>query len=1229
MAKFVQDVGNGKKLSLKDFAKLQGLQTEQDALDTANAYPDMFKVVDDQPTGQTPYFLQKPEAGNSHDFSIKYQQTAPPPSRLGELGSAAAAGFKSGTADLIKTAGNASRLVTTSPSFMEGLPVVGEFIKAKNTLMDAASKQISAMADDVQKSAEAEPGYNDNSWGGTIAKGIGGTPPAIAKYATASATGLPLPLALAVTDAIEKADKGLFESAKAAIRGGLTGAGMSMGTGTVNLFLSEVAKRNPALFTKVMQSVAGGLGGSIGTKFGGFVTGEPQAEGSFTKDAVSQMLLSGAMPFIHGKTEKPPAFGDKSIKSVDPELKMGLPVMRDAEGNRQSHKLETGQKAYNVEGNMVVAKPVKGGFEIIDKKTGKSEVIPANGDMDSSVSSFFGGTLEPREGSSMSRALKGAGKRFYEWSLKLHKNYEQERRPELVTRAAETETKIGNPAGTGDALRRFTDATKQLKAASDASTKAGVKIKLDGIIQKLVDSTKETLKASEDDAIVKEYNQIAEKWLGSGEVTPNELEKLKEVLNKTTEKIQAKREISGLTQDEENSNRAQLELLDWTREELNKANGQIDTPEGPKTYRELANQAYMDKKIYDNSLDIEGAKKMSPWTHETGEAVRASLYPSNYRAATLMERSFADPAKLRWIGAKLYGAGKAIEPKSKTATPPKANTPGSTPPPPAAAPNQPPPAPQGPVKGTGGPLLQQPIQGPAQKVKGTQKIDFKGQKAPVVGPEHTVEKANPPEGFPLANKSAKESAASIVARSKEKGQTVTQAPPPDGFNLANKSAKESAAAILARTKEAKTAPAPEQKAEKASPPEGANLANKSAKESAAAIMARTREAEAAKKSKEAPKQEEPKKPEPKKPEPPKTPEPPKAKKNAEKPKTELEKSAVAKGGSVDADVIKDETGQPLMKRGTETPPEKPKTAEAPKAKEATSDQGGIKKIEYYRDSYGDLESNMNAFKANGDTYITERQSDGSHKLFKVDKALGSWDKIGVDTESSTPEEVVSKHVKGTTVESKQAEPTTKEAPKEQKSEKPPIAKTEPPPARKTAAAKPATKPAGEPKQTAAVPESKPAKESKQTSSESDKEPDDLSGLDAYWKENIALLDKVKDTDLHEPFKKAMEVLVDRMGQGKDATRAELSNFMQLKEKAKRHAGKSTAKATGSIRAEKAGSEGSVFDEAGELIGKFDNKGGKVKFYDKAGKEIHSREIMEGQWNEKALSNMAKEVFKKK
>ena len=133
-------------------------------------------------------------------------------------------------------------------------------------------------------------------------------------------------------------------------------------------------------------------------------------------------------------------------------------------------------------------------------------------------------------------------------------------------------------------------------------------------------------------------------------------------------------------------------------------------------------------------------------------------------------------------------------------------------------------------------------------------------------------------------------------------------------------------------------------------------------------------------------------------------------------------------------------------------------------------------------------------------------------------------------------------------------------------------------------------------------------------------------MTSYLEQTVELLDKVKDTDIHAPLKEVLNELAQGLIDNKPALGSTLKNFKRLRQMAEDHA-EGLHASTGKTTAKTAGSKGTVFGSDGKKLGTFENRQGKIHFFDKSNKEIHVTPLQEGQWNEKALTKIARDIFK--
>lgn len=208
--------------------------------------------------------------------------------------------------------------------------------------------------------------------------------------------------------------------------------------------------------------------------------------------------------------------------------------------------------------------------------------------------------------------------------------------------------------------------------------------------------------------------------------------------------------------------------------------------------------------------------------------------------------------------------------------------------------------------------------------------------------------------------------------------------------------------------------------------------------------------------------------------------------------------------------------------------------------------------------------------------------------------------------------------KGAQVESKPVAKTTTQPPVQKKAEAKP----------KAAAAGAAAKPA----RTASIPNAKPAKAT-ESASESAVPKANSASLDSEdpGERLVAIAHKLEGTELHEPYVKALSERLKADEEGTPYSRNKLSRFTELYKQAEKYIGAAKAKATGSVRAEKSGSSATVFDKDGNKIGQIELTGNgdsqKMRIADNDGKTREIRDFQDGQWNDKALSNISREIWK--
>jgi hypothetical protein len=140
-------------------------------------------------------------------------------------------------------------------------------------------------------------------------------------------------------------------------------------------------------------------------------------------------------------------------------------------------------------------------------------------------------------------------------------------------------------------------------------------------------------------------------------------------------------------------------------------------------------------------------------------------------------------------------------------------------------------------------------------------------------------------------------------------------------------------------------------------------------------------------------------------------------------------------------------------------------------------------------------------------------------------------------------------------------------------------------------------------------------------------------LERYVKQTADILDRIPDTDLHDALRNSLENILDHMENQRIVPDREINEFLRLKKIGERHSGiEFETRAEPITRykgttAERYGHQGTVFNKDGKKIGSFELlKGDKVRFSDIDGNRLKDIQISEGQWNDKALSGISKEIF---
>lgn len=375
------------------------------------------------------------------------------------------------------------------------------------------------------------------------------------------------------------------------------------------------------------------------------------------------------------------------------------------------------------------------------------------------------------------------------------------------------------------------------------------------------------------------------------------------------------------------------------------------------------------------------------------------------------------------------------------------------------------------------------------------------------------------------------------------------------------------------------------------------------------------------------------------------------------PKTEMEKMAVDDGGSTNGEVISDESGVPVMK--VEKPLARAVSETVTPESANTINEivpSGKKAVARYSDGSTEsitIEPGERAFTHKDKSYIVKQKGNN----LEIQNSYG--EKLDTVPLYKSPEETLAVYLEADKpVASQQAAPPTTKEPEAKGRPINPVTEGSPavkavrksaaepgsspvPPARATTASATAkrTQPPPSPvppARSTGVPKPKAAGATTSASSERVSEPTPVESkpkagksadpMTSYLEQTVKLLDKVKDTDIHTPLKSVLDELAQGLIDDKPALGSTLKEFKRLRQLAEDHA-EGLHTSAGKVIAKTAGSKGTVFGPDGKKIGTFENRQGKIHFFDKSDKEIHVTPLQEGQWNEKALTKTARDIFK--